>query len=422
MKNYINIKNIVLSVVLCSNINLSAQETKPVVDHSFGLGQGLQFKFNNGDYQFKIGGMIQPQIGFRKDSTADADYFLNSKRTYFNVAGKAAKEKISFLFQTDFSLANPLLDAWVRYTPNKYLAITFGQQLTFANNREMTFMETQFQFIDRSSLSTQYSSTGREFGLFLESSVTLGGVVIEPKAAITSGDGRNSFGTGSTDYDLGGVKYAGRLDVYPLGQFTEGNNQLIADIKGEPKPKLLLGVAGSYNNGVSNSKGEGHAIKEDDGKIRGEGDFLLYDAKGKNKLPDYRKLYYDVLFKYKGISLLAEYVIATAKVSEGTFKDETALSRLDATEISEVLSLGTGLNVQAGYVLHRKYGIDIRYATISREFANNTNSIVKDQDEITCGLTKYIQENNLKVTAAITQLNVGSLSTLFGTFHVQLVF
>jgi hypothetical protein len=410
MKNYTNIKAVVLGLILCSNINLQAQVTNSTVDPVFEMGQGLQFKFNNGDYQVKIGGMIQPQIGFRKDSTADAKYYLNSKRSFFNVSGKAAKEKITFLFQTDFSLANPLLDGWVCYKPNKYLGFTVGQQLAFSNNREMAIMETQFQFIDRSLLSTQFSSTGREFGLFIESNFNLGKVLIAPKASITSGDGRNSFGTGSTDYDLGGVKYGGRIDVYPFGNFTAGNEQLIADIKHEPTPKLVLGAAGSYNSGASHFNGEGH------------GDFLLYDGSGKNKLPDYRKLYYDVLFKFKGFSLLAEYVIATGKVREGTFYDVPGLNRVKTTEISELLALGSGFNAQAGYVLHKKYGIDFRYATISREFTSNANSIIKDQHEVTYGLTKYVHENNLKINASVTHLNVGSASSLLGTLYVQLIF
>lgn len=389
---------------------LNAQEATPTVDHSFDLGQGLQFRFNNGDYQFKMSGMIQPQIGFKKDTTADAVYYLNSKRTFFNMSGKAAKEKITFLFQTDFSQANPLLDAWVCYKPSKYLSLTVGQQLAFSNNREMTLMETQLQFIDRSLLSSKFSSTGREFGLFIESSFNLGKVLIAPKASITSGDGRNSFGANSTDYDLGGVKYGGRIDVYPFGNFTAGNDQLIADLKYEPKPKLVLGVAGSYNNGASQSNGEGH------------GDFLLYDGTGKNKLPDYRKLYYDVLFKFKGFSLLAEYVIATGKVREGTFYDVPGLNRVKTTEISELLSLGTAFNTQVGYVFHKKYGIDFRYAAIASEFKSNANAIIKDQHEITYGLTKYINENNLKITAAITHLNIGSTSSLLGGVYVQLIF
>ncbi len=237
MKNYNKVKHIVTGIILLFTFNLKAQEATPKKDDNdnpnpkFEMGQGLNFNFNNGDYQFKIGGMIQPYVGYRKDSTNEPNYFLNSRRTFFNLSGKAVKEKISFLLQTDFSQATPLLDAWISYAPSSYFKITLGQQLTFSNNREMTIMEPQLQFIDRSLISTQYSSTGREFGIFLVSNFNIGNILLVPQAAITSGDGRNSFGANSIDYDLGGLKYAGRLDLYPFGNFTEGNNNLIADIK-----------------------------------------------------------------------------------------------------------------------------------------------------------------------------------------------
>ena len=410
MKNYSNIKILFLGILLACKFSLYAQENVSV-EPSFEMGQGLRFNFNNGDYQVKIGGMIQPQIAFIKDSTADASYFLNSRRTYFNVSGKAIKEKVSFLLQTDFSLTSPLMDAWVCYKPYKQLSITIGQQIAFTNNREMSIMETQFQFVDRSILSTQFSSLGREFGVFIESSFNLGKMIVSPKAAITSGDGRNSFGLSSTDYDLGGVKYAGRLDFLPLGNFSEGNEQVIADIKYEPSPKIVLGAAGSINKGASHSTGEGH------------GSFLLYDTAGQNKLPDYRKLYYDVLIKYKGFSVLTEFVIATAKIEEGTYFDQTGIDLVKTTEISERLTLGTGFNTQIGYVLNKKYGVDVRYAKLTQEFSGNVNSVLQNQEEITYGFTRYFNENNLKVNASFTHLKVGNAATsLIGNLYVQLLF
>jgi hypothetical protein len=410
MKNYTKKKSLVLGLFLLFGLNLMAQDNAEANDNALVLGKGLQFNFNKGDYQFRLGGMIQPQVGFNKDSTADATYSLNSRRTFFNLSGKAKKEKISFLVQTDFSLAIPLLDAWIAYEPSKYLSLTFGQHLAIANNREMTFMETNLQFLERSLLSKQYSATGREFGLALASEINIGNLLILPKAAVTSGDGRNSFGSSGTDYDLGGLKYAARIDVLPFGNFTEGNDKLLADLAFEAKPKLLIGAAYSHNIGATQATGEGH------------GDFFLYNNLGKNQLPDYRKLYYDILFKFKGISLLAEYVVGTAKMPEIAYSDATGLNRLEQTQISEFLALGTGFNAHASYVFRKKYGIDVRYATTTREFGSNENSVIKDQQELTYGITKYVQANHLKINASLTHLTLGSNSSLIGTLLVQLVF
>jgi hypothetical protein len=405
-------KNIILSITILFSLNLKAQEVtiSNPLESNFKVGNALDFKFNDGNYLFKIGGMIQPYVGFQKDSTSDSKYLLNAKRTYFNISGKAAKEKILFLIQTDFSLSSPLLDAWVAFMPYKNLKFTVGQVQTFANNKEMSIMENQLQFMDRSLVSEQYSSLGREFGLFIESQFNFGKIGFVPQVAITSGDGRNSFGASSIDYDFGGLKYAGRLNLYPLGYFSEGNNTQIADIKGEQKPKLAIGVSASYNVGATNSKGEGH------------GSFLLYNELGKNKLPDYRKLYYDLIFKYKGFSFLTEYVLATAKVTEGTYLDINALNEIKTTQISEMLSLGSGLNTQVGYVYNKKYGIDFRYSMVTPEFKTNTNSIIKERSEWTLGLTKYVDENNLKYGASFSQINSGTSTKISGSFFVQIAF
>jgi hypothetical protein len=405
-------KNIILCLAILISLNLKAQDnpTSNPLEIDTKIGKGLNFNFNEGKYFFKIGGMIQPFTGIQKDSTSDTKYFFNAKRTYFNIAGKAVKEKVAFLLQTDFSLSSPLLDAWVSYTPYSFLKFTVGQAQTFANNKEMTIMENQLQFMDRSLVSEQYSVSGREFGLFVESKLEIGSIGFVPQVSVTSGDGRNSFGTSSIDYDFGGLKYAGRLNVFPFGYFSEGNNTQIADIKSEQKPKLAIGASGSINEGASNVKGEGH------------GDFLMYDALGKTKLPNYRKLFYDLHFKYKGFSFLTEYVIATASVTEGTFFDITAINEIKPTQISQLLALGTGLNTQFGYVFHKKYGIDCRYSMVTPEFTTNANSVIKERSEWTLGLTKYVDENNLKYGASFSQINTGTITNTVGSFFVQVAF
>ena len=377
---------------------------------TFELGNGLNIDFKNGDYSFNLGGMIQPSIGSLKDSSAEADYLMNSRRTYFHIGGKAKNEKVEFFIQTDFSLASPLLDAWVAFQPHKTTTITFGQMQTIANNREMQIMEDHLQFIDRSLLSSAYSNTGREFGLFVTSKLPVGAMAFVPQIAVTSGDGRSSFGADSRDVDLGGLKYAARLDFYPMGLFSTDNDKQIMDLMHEAKPKLAVGMAASYNDGASDYRGEGH------------GNLALYNLLGKAQLPDYRQVYSDIVFKYKGFSFLGEYAISTAKGLQGAYLNETASAQLIPTQISELLSLGSGYNTQLGYVTRSGYGFDVRYAAVTPEFNTNANSIIKDQSAITLGLTKYVKQNSLKLHAAVTSIDQGDYSTLQGVFMVQVVF
>jgi hypothetical protein len=145
-------------------------------ESNFSYKNGLEFNFNNGAYTFQIGGFIQPAYRFETyDSLSQINrgldkanaHYLNAKRTYFQLSGKAVEEKVQFFIQTDFSDQRPLLDAWIAYQPTQNLTITFGQKQTFTNNREMSFREDRLQFNNRGILSELMSRSGREFGLFV---------------------------------------------------------------------------------------------------------------------------------------------------------------------------------------------------------------------------------------------------------------
>lgn len=407
------IKKIILGSLMLSAMGLFAQ-TKPQHETNFELGNGLNFSLNEGNYQFKLGGMIQPNLAFEQLEDQDADYFMNSRRTYFNFSGKAVEQKVSFFFQLDYSLNDPLLDAWIGWHPSDQFNIYFGQKQTLGNNREMMVMENYLQFPGRSILSTSFSKSGREFGLFLDYTLGTEAWAVVPQIAVTSGDGRNSFGADSRDVDLGGLKYAARLDVYPLGMFAEGNRNSLADLAHEESPKILLGAAASFNDGASGAVGESH------------GDFFLYNQEGDNQLPDYRQVYADILVKYLGFSLLGEYNVSTATNLEGSFLDVTASTELSPSQISEYLALGTGMNVQLGYVTESGYALDFRYAMTTPEFEENLKSVLAEQTAATVGLSKYFKGNALKLQLAATSIEttVGdqSANLIRGEILMSLVF
>ena len=379
-----------LTIILGASMMYAQEEPKNTSD--FKLGEGLTFSFNEGDYAFNIGGFIQPNINYEKIKGLDDDYEFNVKSAFFMLSGKAVKEKVSFLLQTDFSKSSPLMDAWVAYHPTQWMTITGGQKQTFVNNREMLYREDKLQFANRGMLSRMFSDTGREFGLFVETKFgkTFG---IVPRVALTSGDGRNSFGTDSRDSDYGGLKIGGRLDLYPLGYFTEGNDQYTADLAHEESIKILLGAAASKNKGASNRNGEGH------------GDFMLYDSRGMDNLPDYSQAFIDLLIKYKGFSLLTEYANASAKNLGIPFTDEAASTLLAPKQISEYLVLGDSYNVQLGYVTTSGFSFDFRYENSQPEFKNYAESILQESSGYTFGLAKYFDGNNLKMQASVSTID-----------------
>ncbi|MEM7370798.1 MAG: hypothetical protein AAF587_19445 [Bacteroidota bacterium] len=403
-------KNVIFSLLLISALPLCGQNEASGNQLDFELGKGLNILLNDGSYQFTLSGMIQPSMAYEKVQDREYDLFFNAKRAYLNFSGFAAKEKVSFFLQTDFSLTEPLLDAWLTYHPWKQLSISLGQKQTIGNNREMMIMEDQLQFPERGLLSQTFSRSGREFGAFIDSRLGSEQFGIVPQIALTSGDGRNSFGTDSRDVDLGGIKYAARLDVYPLGFFSEDNESSIADLGHESSPKLLVGMAASYNDGASHPAGAGH------------GDFFLYNLIGDVQLPDYRQLYSDILFKFQGFSLLGEYVVATATSLQGSYVDEAGGDPLLPTEISQFLRLGRAMNVQVGYASKGGWALDARYSMLRPEFADNSQSLIQEQNEATLGLSKY-WGNGLKIqVAASSYSSPEEVNRLLAELLLQLVF
>ena len=397
-------KIILFSLLLSLSLNVYAQETEEKNIASFDLDNGLKFYFNEGAYQFNIGGFIQPT--FTSSDFEDVSRTYNAKNAFLTLGGKALKEKVSFLIQMNYSYSDPLFDAWIAYHPLPSTTISFGQKQTFVNNREMTFREDRLQFTERSDLSHLFNNTGREFGLFIESKFgTNFGMV--PMLALTSGDGRNSFGSDSRDSDLGGLKIGGRLDFYPLGYFKDGTAHMSADLAYEETLKFVVGFAASQNEGTSNSVGEGH------------GDFMLYDSNGFNELPSYSQFFVDLLVKYKGFSLLAEYANGSANGLDENYLDQAAQEILVPGQISSFLVLGDSYNLQMGYVTKNGYGFDARFESSSPEFAMISDSILYDMNSYTFGLSKYFKDNNLKLQAAYT--NVSTDSDLQGSMF-QLLF
>ena len=250
---------------------------------------------------------------------------------------KAAKEKLGFTIQMDYSSSNPLVEAYISYFLNNKTTFHIGQTVGH-NNLEMTHNEDMLRFTNRGMLSQTYTQQGEEFGIFLESNFG-SKFVINPMIALTSGDGRNSFGEDSRDSDKGGVKIGSRVNIFPFGNFSDGNGLTTVDIVREEELKAQFGFAYSKNFGASNMVGDGH------------GDFIIYDDSGNESYPDYSQLFFDVNLKYKGFSILFEYADSFASGLDNLYVDPNGFSILEPTQISEYLVLGESIGLQFGYFL-----------------------------------------------------------------------
>ena len=422
-----------LALFLMVFTSLKSQEAldinEAVFEHQnkldFQLGNGMSFNFNDSTHLFHIGGMIQSSYTHNRFDIEDIESqnSIGIKRSYFNMSGSLNEGLFSFLIQTNFSESSALLDAWVAYHPSRNFHFYFGQKMTPMNNLSMQYMENNLQFSSRNYLSQNFSTTGREFGLFVESNFELGKIGVEPKLAITSGDGMNSFGENSLDADVGGFKYGGRLNIYPFGYFKKGNTYLGHDLLREEKPKIVFGGSSSLNMGASHKVGEGH-YNED---LLNEGTFLFYDTDsiGLARFPNYLKNNLDFCLKYKGFSMLIEYVNTAAYNLQGVALNNNATVLLDTTQISEYMVLGNAYNIQLGYVFNKDISLDFRYGQSFKEFGFNSNSVLKNYDELAVGVSKYFSERAVKAQLFSRYLNFYEnvdLNQIFVEFLLQIQF
>ena len=388
-----------------SNQDISASFDKNN-DYTYNLGSGILFNFDDSTHMFQIGGMSQPRFLNSRvnDTTLDPGNYFGIKRSYFSLNGSLNKGMFSFLIQTNFSDSYPLLDAWAGYHPNKNVSIYFGQRMSPFNNLSMQIMEYNLQFASRNYLSQNFTESGREFGLFIESKFSIGNIGFKPILAITSGDGKNSFGVLSSDTDQGGLKYGGRLNIYPFGFFKENNEFIGHDTYKEKSHKLMLGFSSSLNQGASHEIGEGHYFQD----LPPNGTFMFFDTIGNRKLPNYLKNYVDILYKYKGFNILFEYVNTAAYNLQGTSLNSTGSLLLEPTQISQYLVLGNAFNIQGGYLFKSDWSIDMKFGRSYYEF-EQTYSILQNYDSMGVGITKYFSNRAVKTQLMASYVNFQSL-------------
>ena len=414
-------KKLIITTIFLLSISYAFAQDSERNSASFSLGDGISFSFNEGDYEFNIFGFIKPTYIYNDEEiyTSDGEFSnvyrqFKSQNSNLFFTGFAKDEKLSFTIQMDYSSSNPLVEAFIGYHFNEKTSLYFGQMQVNHNNLEMTHKEDRLRFTNRGILSRTYSVDGEEFGIFFETSFGKS-IIIKPTFAVTSGDGKNSFGDDSRDSDKGGVKFGSRINILPFGDFSIGNRLSTIDLIGEEKLKVQIGFAYSKNMGASNQVGDGH------------GDFILYDDSGDELFPDYSQLFFDLNLKYKGFSLVLEYADAFASGLDQIYTDPNAFNLLIPKQISEYLVVGDSQGIQFGYFTKNGISIDFIYENLNPEFDSFESSVLRKSSNMGVGLSKYLAGNNLKIQASLFKTayeNLNNLDDEFmsGSFLVQIAF
>ncbi|SOD20274.1 hypothetical protein [Pedobacter xixiisoli] len=333
----------------------------------------------------------------------------NNTRMSINLARIAltatnARHKVSAGFVTDFTGTSPILEGWIGFDVHKRVKLVLGQKQTQTNNRlamaDERYAQTMAQSLAGKSsdgilyggLMHNFVGATREGGLFVETNFNIHQMRIYPSLSVTTGEGQNFF---TSQPSKQGFKYGGRLDIMPLGDFTKNNAFIGHDLYREAKPKLVVGVAASYNQKASSP------IGSETGLITG-----IFDNSGVATLADYRKLVADFAFKSNGFALVGEYVVSTVN-GKDLFTNAAATSQFTPEVASTYYNLGSAYNLQSSYVFKSGWAVDGRYAIIKPEFGVTGSKIV-DQKWATFGVNKFLKNNALRIGINTNYIEINS--------------
>lgn len=267
-----------------------------------------------------------------------------------------------------------ILDAVIMYNFYENFVLWVGQT-KLPGNIERVISSGNLQQVDRSLVNSRFN-IDRDMGVQLRHHINLSDTfLVREKLAISQGEGRNI-----TTGNLGGHQYTARLELLPFGSFKSKGDYSGSDLKREEKPKLMLAATyDSNHNAVKNRSNQGSYMTNDIG---------FYET-------TINTLFLDAMFKYQGFSLMAEYADRNA--------DDPIAKNSDGTETGDVVQVGNGLNLQAGYLLRKDWEISGRYTNIKLD-ENITGR--NPETQYTLGLSKYIVGHKLKVQTDLSYLSV----------------
>ncbi len=267
-----------------------------------------------------------------------------------------------------------ILDAVIKWNFYKNLSLWAGQT-KLPGNRERVVSSANLQLVDRSLLNSNFN-IDRDMGAQLRHHFKLGEkFTVREIFSVAQGEGRNV-----TDPNLGGYQYTSRVEILPFGEFASKGDYTGGDLKREEKPKLsLAGTFDMHDRAVKSKSNQGDYMTNDVGYFE----------------TDITTIFADMMFKYKGFSVMGEYAHRTAA--------QDSVLNSDGTKTGDVVGVGTGLNMQLGYLFKNNWEVATRYTSI----AFDKNVTGKElQNQYTLGVSKYFAGHKLKVQSDISYLTV----------------
>lgn len=321
-------------------------------DVPFGKG----FKIEGDDFKSKFHLRIQPRWDselYVTDSTSTYQDRAYLRRARIKGSGWVFNDKWNYKFE--FDVVNGfVLDAVVKWKFAEGWQFWFGQT-KLPGNRERVISSQNMEFIDRSLLNS-FFTLDRDAGVQLRHKWTAGNFVVKEALAFSQGEGLNQKGWSQ------GHGVTARLDLFPMGEFTNKGDYVGADVYREETPKLAIGLTYDLNIDAQRERGQ-------------MGDYIANDS----VITDITNIHADLMFKYQGFSIMAEYAYR---------------------ELADDVGLGTyytgsALNVHMGYILKSNWGFCGRYTSVTPDEEVGS----ADMTQMGLSISKYLVNHNLKVQA-----------------------
>ena len=322
------------------------------------------------------------------------DGYAYSPKLKYKVELGLSNRDLSGASQYTSNAPRYILDAVLQWNFYQNFELWFGQT-KLPGNRERVISSGNLQQVDRSLLNSRFT-IDRDFGFQLRHHFNLTDTfVVKEIFSLAQGEGRNI-----TTGNLGGHQYTGRIELLPFGDFASKGDYKGSDLKREKKPKLAIGLSYDYNNNAVKTRSNQGSYMTIDGAA---------DAYFETNI---NTVFLDAMFKYNGVSLMAEY-------SDRTASDAFAKNS-DGSLTGDEVQVGKGLNLQMGYLFNNDIELSGRYTHIELD-KNITGK--NPESQYTLGLSKYIVGHKLKVQTDISHLEIeGSNNKLMYRLQVDFHF
>jgi len=395
----------------------------------YALGDGITLRSSQGNINVNQTVQTLYSIYSMSNDLSNPSSEFAINRARLNIFGNVFDSKLSLSARLNFasnfqsvttgdrSFNTVLQEANIEYRPNRKHAINFGLRADYIDSRETRIEGESLGFIDRSAVSDAFDAIF-DFGIRYKGNYSVGkNQWIKSYASITTGDSRSGL-----QQNYGGLKYGVRLDYLPFGRFVQFGEFYMDDLYREDKPKLVVGVVYSYNASATSAKGTNG------------GRWIYGDKTQQHLFPAYSKFGADYLFKYNGFYSMGSFVTTSASVPDGisgefrlngTFMPYPASQTAQQTRdlVLSRLNLGSGFNMQAGYVFPSNWAFGARYSSLNRD--EITTDFADLNEYYALVITKYLSGHNLKFNLQVGYNELRDAlktDTQSGTYYAQMQF